>query len=387
LQVESLEERCLLSASRFSLQLPNKPPPHSKFAKMAEVHVERSTPVIDSDGGPRGAVNQRLPDLIVWASEENGYLYDWRIDTSEPTMPGRRLLRLTNTVANVGTGPVELRGGDTSLDGTQEVFQRIYDDASGFTDRLAGTFVFHPTHGHIHFEDFTNYNLRTVTEGNGVGDIVASGEKVSFCLLDVREYDTSLPGAPNAEQYESCNEFQGISVGWSDVYNASLANQWIDITDVPEGTYWLESVVDPSDRILESDETNNAARIMISLGPPPPDDFPDTFDQATPITLSSTGAGTQAGRLDTRGDVDMFSFIAPRKGRIKITQAATGGELDSFLKVYGSDERQIAQDDDSAGSMNSRVRIKVAKGQKYYVAASGYNGDTGQYLLTFAKGR
>src|SRR5207247_578097 len=104
-----------------------------------------------------------------------------------------------------------------------------------------------------------NYNLRTVTESNGVGDIVASGQKVSFCLLDSRKYDGSLPGAPNSDQYNTCGQLQGISVGWADVYNSRLANQWIDITDVPEGTYWLESEVDPSNRILESDETNNVA--------------------------------------------------------------------------------------------------------------------------------
>jgi hypothetical protein len=386
--VELLEDRCLLSASATPLQLPSNMAGYSKhFKAAAEKHADKAALATPAVGGPRGTAAQRLPDLIVWASEEDGYLYDWTIDTDEPLMPGRRLLRLANAVANVGAGPLELVGGDSNPDGTQIVFQRIYDEASGFTDRLAGTFEFHSTHNHIHFEDFTDYNLRIVTAGDGVGEIVASGQKVSFCLLDVREYDTSLPGAPNSDQYNSCAQFQGISVGWADVYSRSLADQWIDITDVPEGSYWLESEVDPSNRILESDETNNAARIKITLGPPPPDDFPNTFDAATPITLSENAAGTQAGRLDSRGDVDMFSFIAPRKGKVKITQVATGGGLDSFLRVYDSDEQQIAQDDDSGGSMNSKVRIKVAKGQKYYVAAGGYNGDTGLYLLTFARGR
>lgn len=384
LQVESLEDRCLLSSSGVSIQRPVKVPGHSKVHTVVEKHVVEMTPVAQSAGG---TPTQRLPDLTVWASEENGYLYDWTIDTNEPLMPGRRLLRLSNAVANVGAGPIELHGGTSLADGTQEVFQRIYNDPAGFTDRLAGTFVFHPEHGHIHFEDFTNYNLRAVTENNGVGDIIASGQKVSFCLLDVAKYDGSLPGAPNSEQYESCGQFQGISVGWADVYHSSLANQWIDITDVPDGTYWLESEVDPSNRILESDETNNVARIMITLGPPPPDDFPDTFDLATPVTLSSSGAGTQAGSLDAHGDVDMFSFVAPRRGRLKITQVATGGGLDSYLNVYNSAEQLIEQDDDGAGSLNSKVRIRIAKGQKYYVAAGGYNGDTGQYLLTFGKGR
>jgi hypothetical protein len=54
-------------------------------------------------------------------------------------------------------------------------------------------------------------------------------------------------------------------VGWSNVYDKSLPDQWIDVTDVPNGRYWLEVEVDPEGRWIESDETNNIARIKILL--------------------------------------------------------------------------------------------------------------------------
>lgn len=206
-----------------------------------------------------------LPDLISWADQANGYIYGWEIDTTQ--IPGRTLLRLTTASANIGAGPVELRGGPEDPEaGTQQVFQRIYDDQGGFTDTLAGNFIYHAAHDHVHFDDYSDYNLRRVTAGDGVGETIAQGDKVSFCLLDVDAYDTSLPGAPANGVYEECDELvQGISVGWADVYHKSLADQWIDITGVKSGTYWLEVVVDPSNRLIESNESNNVARIKITL--------------------------------------------------------------------------------------------------------------------------
>jgi hypothetical protein len=225
-----------------------------------------------------------------------------------------------------------------------------------------------------------------VTEGDGVGDVIASGAKISFCLLDVTLHDGSLPGSPNNGEYGSCGSTQGISVGWADVYDDSLADQWIDVTDVPDGDYWLESVVDRNNRIAESDETNNVTRIKITLGPPPPDDFPDTIAEATPIALAARGPTTQTGVIGESRDVDVFSFVAKKKGKTTITQSSSGG-LDSYLIVYDANQQEIARDDDSGPNLDSRVRIKVQSGQTYYVSAGGFDTDTGPYQITISRGR
>ncbi len=96
--------------------------------------------------------------------------------------------------------------------------------------------------------------------------MVAGGEKTSFCLLDSRPYDKNLPGAPPSGVYRTCDSgTQGISVGYEDLYDKSLPDQWIDITDVPNGEYWLESEVDAGNAILEKDETNNIARVKVTI--------------------------------------------------------------------------------------------------------------------------
>ena len=40
------------------------------------------------------------------------------------------------------------------------------------------------------------------------------------------------------------------------------------MTDVPSGVYWLEVIDDPDNRLLESDESNNRARIEIEFTNP-----------------------------------------------------------------------------------------------------------------------
>jgi len=208
-----------------------------------------------------------LPDLIVWASRPYNFLYGWRLDSSE--QPGHVLLRLSTAIPNQGAGPIELIGGESHDDGTQDVYQRIYYDDGSYEDVLAGVFVFHPEHNHIHFEGYAEYRLREVTKGGGVGDVVGTGNKVSFCLIDVLTYNRRLPGYPRFPQYLTCGDNkQGISVGWSDVYDKSLPDQWIDVTSVPDGVYWLEVEVDPDNRLIELDESNNVTRIKILLNKP-----------------------------------------------------------------------------------------------------------------------
>lgn len=182
---------------------------------------------------------------------------------------GVRRLFFSTWSMNVGLGAVELRVVATH-DDFQDVDQRIYNSDNTYTDRRAGTFVYHPTHGHIHFEEFADYRLREVTENDGVGEIVAASEKVSFCLADTRKVDPPPPGTPTNAQYggalhPACGDIQGISLGWIDVYDYTLPGQSIVINGVSAGNYWLEMVVDSGNRLLEGNETNNISRVNVTV--------------------------------------------------------------------------------------------------------------------------
>ena len=212
-----------------------------------------------SDPGVTGLI----PDLTV--DLEHG-LCDWFVIGN--------LLHFGQATPNIGLGPMDLVGGPDLGNGSQIVFQRIYQDTAltSYIDIEAGTFTSHPEHGHIHFDDYARYSLRQAlpdTNGDGtleVGAMVAGGQKTSFCLVDVEAYDLTLPNAsPTASPY-GCGTVQRISVGWMDVYEPYTPGQQIDITGVAPGQYWLEAVVDPDNHLRESNENNNVGRTLVSLG-------------------------------------------------------------------------------------------------------------------------
>lgn len=208
------------------------------------------------------------PDLEAIADSSRGYVYGWSLD--QTTQPGRVLMRLSTAVGNHGTGPMEIFGGPVS-GSVQQVYQRVYDSNGTFQDRLAGNFVYHPTHSHLHLEGFATYNLRTITTGGGVGGIIAAGAKTSFCLINVTQYwpsTTSSALVPHGRGGGSCGQVQGISAGYADVYSSGLQDQWIDVTSVPSGSYWLEVIADPDNHILESNESNNVVRIQVNYTNP-----------------------------------------------------------------------------------------------------------------------
>lgn len=211
-------------------------------------------------------VSDLLPDLQVIASSVTEGL---RIDTT--TDPDRVLLRFTTEVANSGDGPLEVWADELQGD-TQPVFQRIYQDDGSSRDVAAGGFSYFEPHGHSHFDDFAVFNLRQVNPDGSVGDIVATGdEKYSFCLINIRQPFPELTNSAtivDGRGGDSCGDIQGISVGYSDVYNSNLENQWIDVTNVPDGTYWLETIVDPEDRLLETNNNNNVTRVQVTVDNP-----------------------------------------------------------------------------------------------------------------------
>jgi len=118
-------------------------------------------------------------------------------------------------------------------------------------------FQFFDCHGHYHFLGFASYEL---LDGNS--HPVATGRKVSFCLLDGLRWD---PKAKPLRRFD-CGS-QGIQSGWADVYDAGLPGQWIDITGIAPGTYTLVVTMNPDRLIEETDYSNNSASTQIVIEP------------------------------------------------------------------------------------------------------------------------
>jgi hypothetical protein len=184
----------------------------------------------------------------------------------------RTLLRFTNVIGNRGAGPLELQPVYNATTGQTDAFQSVKTHNAGgvwseYSRTPAGSYEFHAAHNHWHFADFARYELRSVTPRGGIGPVVhALSDKVSFCVIDIARFDATLEHAASAT-YWQCNQTStnGLSVGWADLYLWNLAGQELDITDVPNGTYWLMSTVDPANHLLETNDFNNRAAVKVKL--------------------------------------------------------------------------------------------------------------------------
>ena len=140
-------------------------------------------------------------------------------------------------------------------------------------------FTFSQCHNHFHLRGYARFRIL-----DAGGQTVVTGRKQAFCLIDVQRID-SFPGGRLDPQFNCGN--QGISLGWSDIYDAGLPCQFIDITDVPPGDYQLEVTVNPDRNWPELSYDNNTARVPIHIaGPPGPTD---------PCTASQVGYNRECG--------------------------------------------------------------------------------------------
>jgi hypothetical protein len=148
---------------------------------------------------------------------------------------------------------------DTNGDG---IFERSVDQPGAAFP--VGCFVFHAAHDHWHFEDFARYELHARTRD---GALVASTEKVSFCVLDNILAFPNVPGARARPYYGECHRSStvGLSVGWGDIYTQELQGQALDITGLARGRYCLVSTADPDARITESDDTDNVRALRLRI--------------------------------------------------------------------------------------------------------------------------
>lgn len=332
---------------------------------------------------PAGVGYDLLPDVGLWADQAGGYLYDWYIDRNEPTKPGRTLLRASTASINTGIGALELIGSSLS----PGVYQRIYSSDGGYRDVYAGTFTFHPGHGHLHFDNWLNFHLREVLSGNGVGNVVVAGNKTSFAIIDLERYNSSLPGYP-ADPHYGGGLVQGMSIGWADVYGGVLPDQWIDVTDVSPGRYWLEAVVDPDNRVLESNESNNVVRILIDL--PSFSSVPnDHFTNAVVLTGTSTAAiGSNVGATkenlepehkpaNAGGASIWYRWTAPSNMNVVVSTEGSG--FDTVLAIYTGGSVNglglVARNDDSGIGSTSLTNFSAVGGVTYRIAVDGYYGE------------
>ena len=111
-------------------------------------------------------------------------------------------------------------------------------------------FTYSPCHRHYHFNGYASYELLNTSLA-----MVLTGRKQAFCLEDFE-----IASATAGPAKYTCGN-QGISVGWADTYGSYLDGQWLDITGIPPGPYFLRVIINPYNVTLSGGGTIAPANV------------------------------------------------------------------------------------------------------------------------------
>ena len=285
-----------------------------------------------------------LPDITVswqWTSQDyteyppgsglqNGEInYTDNYFNITPEIEAMGRIRVGARTPNIGSGPLNLRGVDENgyrtmicndsgisdtfqiydptwsestycPDGSnpkQIVWQRVYhknsDGTMSYYEVEVGTMEYHPSHGHMHFDQWTIMTLRIPDENNMNNPlewpIIGEGAKVGFCVMDLGNCSNEGAGCRDNETVYGEGELlsfvdfpnyglgggsfgcsplnQGISVGYNDTYGSYLDGMFMNIPlgtcngdyaivlEVPQNM--VESNLENNNDISESDNSCN----------------------------------------------------------------------------------------------------------------------------------
>lgn len=185
-------------------------------------------------------------------------------------------LRFDAIIVNVGVGPFQARGHSRQPNGELLVDQEILTLAEDGSASWTSTPTAYPMywsgdgHNHWHVRDLEEYVLENTNPSDA--PVMRTGEKHGFCFFDNYEYDLALADAPSSRQYTRCGYSaadtevtMGLSIGWGDLYDASLPDQYIDITGLPAGEYAITATADAQRLFAESNEENNSTTAIIRI--------------------------------------------------------------------------------------------------------------------------
>jgi hypothetical protein len=181
------------------------------------------------------------------------------------------------TVWNGGTSPLLVDGFRQTGTDLMDAYQYFFD-ASGkeVGSVAAGTMEWDARdgHRHWHFTDFAQYNLLKADQ-----KVAVRSGKEAFCLVNTDAVDYTIANAKwrpdNTDLSSSCGQNTAVAVrevldiGSGDTYTQSLPGQSFDVTDLPNGTYYIEVKANPSNKLTELSTTNNSALRKIVLGGTP----------------------------------------------------------------------------------------------------------------------
>ena len=194
-------------------------------------------------------------------------------EREDGTPDGKQYIAFGATVWNGGTSPLVVDGFRRTGTDLMDAYQYFYDAKGkqvGSTN--AGTMEWDKREGHMHwhFTDFAQYRLLGADK-----KLVLRSGKEAFCLVNTDAVDYTIPNAKwrpsNTDLTSSCGANTAVAVrevldiGNGDTYTQNMPGQSFDIAGLKNGTYYIEVLANPSNKLAELSTKNNASLRQVVL--------------------------------------------------------------------------------------------------------------------------
>ena len=182
-------------------------------------------------------------------------------------------LNFSATVWVGGNGPLDVEAFRSNASPVMPAYQYFYRNGTIIGRVRAGTMGFDsaPGHTHWHFQQFAQYRLLSATK-----KLAIRSQKVGFCIAPTDPVDLLLRhavwqpsfigfggqcGSPTALWVR-----EAMPLGWGDTYQQFLAGQAFDITNLPNGVYYVQVIANPGHVLRETSFANDVSlrKIIIS---------------------------------------------------------------------------------------------------------------------------
>ncbi|MEV4638142.1 lysyl oxidase family protein [Actinoplanes sp. NPDC049548] len=199
----------------------------------------------------------------------------WGISLAQEN--GKTFVNFGATVWNGGTSPLLVDGFRRTGTELMDAYQYFFDAKGKQVGSVAaGTMEWDAREGHRHwhFTDFAQYNLLRSDK-----KLAVRSGKEAFCLANTDAVDYTIPNAKwrpdNTDLSSACGQNTAVAVrevldiGNGDTYTQDRPGQSFDVTDLPNGTYYIEVKANPAKKLTELSTSNNTALREIRLGGTP----------------------------------------------------------------------------------------------------------------------
>jgi hypothetical protein len=169
-----------------------------------------------------------------------------------------------------GNARLDVEGFRVNGSATMAAYQYFWHDGRVVGRERVGTMGF-SGYNHWHFKQFAQYRLL-----NAKKNLVLRSQKEGFCIGASDPINLLLPHASmnpgNLQISDDCSQESALwtretlPVGWGDTYFQDIPGQSFNITDLPNGKYFIQIIANPEHQLHETNTRNDTSLREIIIG-------------------------------------------------------------------------------------------------------------------------